>query len=822
MANYDLGQLVFKITGDNSGFKKSMDDTKKSATGVGNVLKSIATIVSSVGLASFFSKASKAASDAEETTSKFNVVFSKIKPIAESTAQALSDAYGLGITESKGLLSATGNLLQGFGMTQEASLAVSDVIQRLSGDLVSMTNYSGGVKGASEALTKALLGETEQAKSLGLAIGDEQLRNFGLRLGKDTEKMSLQEKAMLRIKLAVDQSKNALGDYAGTSESFANSMRRLDQRLTGIMEGIGKEINPEIGKMARLFLVSSESGGLLSDSINAITKAAASAIKGFAVLAYAVEKAYNSAKLYNAENDKKRVKENIDIIITQASAYGLINKELETSTKRTGQYTKVIEELNKSSDPKARQLADSLKKEGQALGQATQAMQANINKSNDLADISDELANKSKANTDADKKRAAATADLNKKITEAEALAAKGGQKAIDKDQLKLAQSTKDMGLAWANATPELRYFVSQLNGKNEASLKSSLEDIEGLPPQVATAIMNMSKVSGQEMENISAKIKAGLNIQDDIDLWGKLSPEIQASIVQLQTYLRLNPEFSKQLLTVKSMAPSIADMGKEWDKLDFNGKAAAINANVQTVTGAITGLMQAMIDLNNAQLQTTLNNLDYEMQARLEAAGVAEETAVQQAQAEYDAAVAGGDAQTIADRQRILTKAKIEEEYNKKKAKAEYDSQVRSWELQRQMAMIQMLAAPLNAYVSALATPIIGFYIAPIVAGLALAAASLQYAAVAQAKPQAPKFASGGIVPGNSFSGDKVQANVNSGEMVLNAEQQGQLFDIASGKGSGGNQIFRVAPIDKQVFYDDLYKASQDGRLYIAERAVQ
>jgi len=42
--------------------------------------------------------------------------------------------------------------------------------------------------------------------------------------------------------------------------------------------------------------------------------------------------------------------------------------------------------------------------------------------------------------------------------------------------------------------------------------------------------------------------------------------------------------------------------------------------------------------------------------------------------------------------------------------------------------------------------------------------------------------FAQGGIVPGGSFNGDKVPAYVNSGEMILNGRQQGNLFDILDG----------------------------------------
>lgn len=44
-------------------------------------------------------------------------------------------------------------------------------------------------------------------------------------------------------------------------------------------------------------------------------------------------------------------------------------------------------------------------------------------------------------------------------------------------------------------------------------------------------------------------------------------------------------------------------------------------------------------------------------------------------------------------------------------------------------------------------------------------------------------QFATGGIVGGDSKSGDRVLARVNSGEMILNAAQQAQLFAIANGR---------------------------------------
>lgn len=59
----------------------------------------------------------------------------------------------------------------------------------------------------------------------------------------------------------------------------------------------------------------------------------------------------------------------------------------------------------------------------------------------------------------------------------------------------------------------------------------------------------------------------------------------------------------------------------------------------------------------------------------------------------------------------------------------------------------------------------------------------------IAQAKNvlSGAKFATGGVVTGTSYTGDRVPIMVNSGEMVLNKEQQTRLFEIAN---SGANGV--------------------------------
>jgi hypothetical protein len=53
--------------------------------------------------------------------------------------------------------------------------------------------------------------------------------------------------------------------------------------------------------------------------------------------------------------------------------------------------------------------------------------------------------------------------------------------------------------------------------------------------------------------------------------------------------------------------------------------------------------------------------------------------------------------------------------------------------------------------------------------------------------------FEQGGVVPGTSFTGDNVAANVNSGEMILNKQQQANLFKLAQNGGDTAGQNMQI-----------------------------
>ncbi|MBU2527719.1 MAG: hypothetical protein KKC03_14070 [Bacteroidetes bacterium] len=191
----------------------------------------------------------KMAIDAEETHSKFGTVFQQVAGKAAAASKELSDSWGVSKFASETMLSATGDLLTGLGLTGDAALDLSLQTQKLAIDLASFTNYSGGAAGASDALTKAMLGERESIKALGIVVTEEMVKEELMRVGKEklTGMSLLQAKAEATLQIAMKQSANAMGDYARTQDSTANSIKRMQATWDDIKVAIGSAIVEVIG-----------------------------------------------------------------------------------------------------------------------------------------------------------------------------------------------------------------------------------------------------------------------------------------------------------------------------------------------------------------------------------------------------------------------------------------------------------------------------------------------------------------------------------------------------------------------------------------------
>lgn len=228
----------------------SIKKVNQNAIKLGNTFKSVGRQLSigiSLPLAALGGIAIKTASDFEEAESKFSAVFSSIEKQAKEVANTFANDFGQSFGDAFELLGNTGDLLTGFGFTQEAALELSKQVNELAVDLTSFKNVAGGAEAASNALTKSLLGETESLKSLGVAIrqDDVQAKVEALEAtGELTNETDRQKKAIATLALVFDQSKNAIGDYARTQESTANLLREIRNSFENFSATIGARLKP--------------------------------------------------------------------------------------------------------------------------------------------------------------------------------------------------------------------------------------------------------------------------------------------------------------------------------------------------------------------------------------------------------------------------------------------------------------------------------------------------------------------------------------------------------------------------------------------------
>lgn len=186
----------------------------------------------------------KWASDAEEVRSKFDTAFNAVGNDAQRMAQLLDDSYGLSATGARELLANTGDLLTGFGLSQQSALSFAGSLNKLAVDLASFQNRS--TEDVAHALNAALTGEREMLKTLGIVIHEQDVKaRVALNAANGfTAATEREAAAMATLQLMMEQSRNAIGDYARTQQSFANQWREFKADIRDVGEAFGQILMP--------------------------------------------------------------------------------------------------------------------------------------------------------------------------------------------------------------------------------------------------------------------------------------------------------------------------------------------------------------------------------------------------------------------------------------------------------------------------------------------------------------------------------------------------------------------------------------------------
>ncbi len=773
MASDLLGSMRVEIVGDNSKLDKSIDTSEKKTQGFSKSLKKLFTGIVVVAAVKQIGKVTKelikAASEAEETDNKFKVVFQDISEEADKTAKNLSRDFGLSSNAAKTLLSDTGDLLTGFGFTGESALDLSKQVNELAVDLASFTNFSGGAEGASQALTKALLGERESVKSLGISILDTDVKAKVLELTQkgmvfETER---QAKAYATLLIAQEQSKNAIGDFERSSASFANQTRITSARLEDLKVTLGDQLLP----------VANVGVGLFNDLLES-TNGAAEGVGKFVESAEGVETI--STAFGGIAGVFEVLKEFLvslwiplkDAIIKIVSPLG----ELETGTNKAG-------------------LAFSF------LGRVTQlitgALEIYSTIVGGVVSNTVNLANTIKA-------AAGVVGDFfglisgKTSLEEFKETIAETKDAFIDLTTGMIANSAESFTVLTRNVVD---FFSEAKEGAAdyEDAFKRASDNVEESVKASLTQTTETQKEALDEQAEQRAEAA-----EQELELYQETADERLSLQLDFEEELRDREERRKD--QAKEDAQDLIDIEEEMQ--DRRAKA------VQDVANLIQNIMSQRVTNARAAMEEFLGINGVEIES-LEAKALTEEGLNEAEQARLN--------ELNAEK-----KALAEEQYERELEAFKVGKAFKIAETIQTGAN-----AAINAFNSLARIPYVGPILGGIAAGAVGVLTGVQVGLIAsQSPPPRPAFAEGGIVAGTSFVGDKVPIAVNSGELVANQEQKDRaLMSFLNGESQNNNRgrqsnapnqpIVINAMLDKKVLFKVLYDGSKQGKLLTASRSV-
>ena len=222
--------------------KKSIQQVSDKLSSVGNKLTvGLTAPVVAAGAASV-----KMASDMDESINKVEVAFGAANRSVQEFSNTTLLTYGIAKSTALDMAGYFGDMATSMGFSQQAAADMATELVGLAGDLASFKNIS--LEEAQTALASIFTGETESLKKLGIVMTETNLNasSMAKSMGKTTQEMTQQEKTALRMQYVLENTKNAQGDFARTSDSTANQLRILTESLKELAAIAGQELIPMV------------------------------------------------------------------------------------------------------------------------------------------------------------------------------------------------------------------------------------------------------------------------------------------------------------------------------------------------------------------------------------------------------------------------------------------------------------------------------------------------------------------------------------------------------------------------------------------------
>lgn len=237
MAATSVGEIGLDLVVNQNQFKTQMAGITGLAKKAGMALAAAFSIKKVVD---FGKSCLELGSDLAEVQNVVDVTFPSMTAQVDKFAQSAAKSFGLSETMAKQYTGTFGAMAKAFGFTEKQAYDMGTTLTGLSGDVASFYNIS-----QDEAYTKlksVFTGETESLKDLGVVMTQTALDAYAMAngFGKTTSQMSEAEKVALRYAFVQDQLTAATGDFARTSDSWANQCRIMKLQFDSLKASIGQ------------------------------------------------------------------------------------------------------------------------------------------------------------------------------------------------------------------------------------------------------------------------------------------------------------------------------------------------------------------------------------------------------------------------------------------------------------------------------------------------------------------------------------------------------------------------------------------------------
>ena len=262
------GQVVFEITGDNSKIKTSLTDTtnaikdesKKWDDTVDSSTDNMTSafdkaldikrikdwgIQLAKELARFGVECIETASDLEEVQNVVDVTFgAEGSKKIEKWANEASAKFGLTELQAKRYSSTLGAMMKSSGMTEDEIADMSMNLAGLAADMASFYNMDFDT--AFSKIQSGMAGMSMPLRQLGIDMSETAVAAFAEAEGFETaySKMSESEQMIARYQYLMKATADAQGDFARTSDSYANSQRRVATGFDTLKAQLGEALLP--------------------------------------------------------------------------------------------------------------------------------------------------------------------------------------------------------------------------------------------------------------------------------------------------------------------------------------------------------------------------------------------------------------------------------------------------------------------------------------------------------------------------------------------------------------------------------------------------